>query len=144
VQRLLGVAAVVALAVCLHVSVAAAGVPSGTFAGCPRATLPLPGGVSVYAAAARNVVLRHVRAHHPHLRIAGARADLILLVRDWLPSGWIRSECGATVWRRSLAVGVYFPAMDPQHNPVGHCNDCAHVTYTVSRTRRGWLVWGSY
>ena len=62
----------------------------------------------------------------------------------WLPSGWVRSECGLTVWQRSLAVGVFFPAMNPAQNPVGYCGSCASITFLVARVPRGWLVWGNY
>jgi hypothetical protein len=88
--------------------------------------------------------LRMARAHHWPLKVAGARTTRVLLVRRRLPSGWIRSECGLAVWRRSLAVGVYFPAMDPPHNPVGHCNACASITFLLSKQAGGWSVWGNY
>lgn len=65
-------------------------------------------------------------------------------MRSWLPSGWIKSECGATVWERSLAVAVYLPALDLPHNPVGRCGDCDHLTFIASRVRDGWTVWGVY
>jgi hypothetical protein len=69
---------------------------------------------------------------------------MITLVRHWLPSGWIKRECGPTVWRNSVAVDVYFPRLDKPHNPVGHCNACAHVTFLAALTRGGWTVWGDY
>jgi hypothetical protein len=122
----------------------AAGKPSGTFAGCPHATLPLPNAASAYAGAARAIVLRFVRTHPLRMQTAGARADGVLLVRHWLPSGWVRSECGLRVWQRSLVVGVYYPAMDPPHNPIGHCNACARISFLLSRTPGGWLVWGLF
>ena len=90
------------------------------------------------------VIARMARTEHSRLKVAGARTTRVLLVRHWLPSGWIQSECGLAVWQRSLAVGVYFPAMDPPHNPVGHCNDCASITFLLSKQARGWTVWGNY
>jgi len=123
---------------------ALAGTPAGTIAGCPQSTLPLPGTAVVYVPSARKVVLRYVRAHPKHLKIAGARTNLVLLMRHWLPSGWVKSECGLRVWERSLVVGVHFPAMDPPHNPVGNCSDCAEIRYLLARTPRGWLVWGLF
>jgi hypothetical protein len=123
---------------------ALAGPPSGTFAGCPHGALPLPGPASAYAAATRTVVLRLVHAHPSHAKTAGATTDFVQLVRQWQPSGWIKSECGLRVWNRSLVVGVYYPAMDPPHNPVGRCNDCARIRFILSKTQRGWLVWGFY
>jgi hypothetical protein len=155
VYRLSG-CAVVAAAIALAAGAAALSspqsVPPGTFTGCPRGTLPLPGSPSAYETPARKVVLSFVhttyaqrsRTHRFGLKDAGARADRVTLVRHWLPGGWVKSECGATVWARSFAVHIYFPAMDPPHNPVGHCNACARITFLISRTRRGWLVWGNY
>lgn len=77
-------------------------------------------------------------------QFVGARTTGVSFVRNWLPSGWIKNECGKTVWLRSIAVYVYFPAMDLPHNPIGHCNDCDHMVLITSRTRRGWTVWGIY
>jgi hypothetical protein len=143
--RLLAGAAVLCVAFSLVASEpAAAGKPPGTFAGCPQATLPLPDAASAYAGAARAVVLRFVRAHPLRMKTAGATAGAVQLVRRWLPSGWIKSECGLRVWKRSLVVGVYYPAMDPPHNPIGHCNACARIRFLLSRTASGWLVWGLY
>jgi hypothetical protein len=78
------------------------------------------------------------------MTIAGARARRVLLVRNWLPSGWVKHECGLAVWQRSVVVAVYYPAMDPPRNPIGHCDACATIEFLVSRTRRGWLVWGEF
>jgi hypothetical protein len=143
--RLLAGAAVLCVAFSLVVSEpTAAGKPPGTFAGCPQATLPLPDAASAYADAARTVVLRFVRTHPLQMKTAGATAGAVQLVRHWLPSGWIKSECGLRVWKRSLVVGVYYPAMDPPHNPIGHCNACARIRFLLSKTPNGWLVWGLY
>ena len=68
----------------------------------------------------------------------------VLLVRRWLPSDWIKQECGLTVWRRSVAVAVYFPRLDKPHNPIGHCNACAVLTFIAARTLGGWTVWARY
>jgi hypothetical protein len=145
----------VRLALCALVAAAAAGAgtaapPPGTFAGCPRDTRPLPAGPLVsYAPQLRRAVLEFVHtqflklsAHPPDVR--GARVVQILLVTRWRPSGWIKTECGATVWRRSVAAVVYFPKLDKPHNPIGHCNDCAHITFLAVRTEGGWTVWGDY
>jgi hypothetical protein len=80
----------------------------------------------------------------PLTQLVGARVRLVILVRDWGPSGWIKSECGRKVWRNSVAVDVYFPRLDKPHNPVGHCNACAHLTFLAARTPGGWSVWGRY
>jgi len=69
---------------------------------------------------------------------------MALLTRKWISSGWVKSECGASVWRWSVGVGVYFPASDKPHNPVGRCGDCARITFLVARTRSVWTVWGDY
>jgi hypothetical protein len=143
---------VMAACVCASATGSTAATPSGTFSGCPRHPLPLPASAAAYASDARKAALRFVhgdylrlaRTHHWHLKVAGARTTRVLRVRHWLPSGWIKSECGLAVWRRSLAVGVYFPAMDPPHNPLGHCNDCAGVTFLLSKRASGWTVWGNY
>jgi hypothetical protein len=65
------------------------------------------------------------------------------LVRQWLPSGWIKQECGLTVWRRSIAVAVYFPRLEKPHNPIGDCNACAVLTFIAARTG-DWTVWARY
>jgi hypothetical protein len=56
----------------------------------------------------------------------------------------IKDECGTTVWERSVEVGVYFPAMDLPHNPIGRCNAYDRITLFPSRTSSGWTVWGIY
>ena len=89
-------------------------------------------------------MLRFVQTHPLRMKTAGARAGGVLLVRHWLPSGWVRSECGLRVWQRSLVVGVYYPAMDPPHNPIGHCNACARISFLLSKTPIGWLVRGVF
>ena len=122
-------------------------VPAGTFSGCPRQVLPLLGSAASYAPTVRKVVLRFVattfacRSKTPK-KLVGARTTVVLLVRHWLPSGWIKSECGRTVWERSIAVQVYFPALDLPHNPIGHCNACALTIFIASRISIGWAVWG--
>jgi hypothetical protein len=124
-------------------------VPAGTFSGCPRHVLPLPGSAASYAPTVRKVVLRFVAttfaptSKRPK-KLGGARTTGVLLVRHWFPSGWIKSECGRSVWERSIAVQVYFPALDLPHNPIGHCNDCARLMFVASRTSTGWTVWGEY
>jgi hypothetical protein len=123
--------------------------PYGTFNGCPVGLLPLPSARTSYVAPARRVALRFLkttfasmnRRHHWHLKLADANVRSVVPVPHWLPSGWIRSECGARVWQRSLAVGIWFPAMD-YANPKGSCADCDHVTLLLGRTDRGWVVWG--
>jgi hypothetical protein len=126
------------------------GVPPGTFSGCPHDTRPLPGRpLAAYAPTVRKAVLQFVRTSFVHLfktppKIAGARTTQVFLVTNWLPSGWIKRECGIALWRRSVGVSVYFPAMDPPHNPVGHCNACSHLAFLASRTLGGWTVWGDY
>jgi hypothetical protein len=130
-------------------SAAPQNVPAGTFYGCPHHVLPLPGSAASYASTVRAVVLRFVattfaRRSKTPKQLIGAQTTGVQLVRDWLPSGWIKSECGNAVWQRSIAVFVYFRAMDLPHNPIGHCNDCDHITFITSRTATGWTVWGLY
>jgi hypothetical protein len=49
------------------------------------------------------------------------------------------------LWRNSVAVDVYFPRMDKPHNPIGHCNACAHLTFLAALTRGGGrTIWGDY
>ena len=150
-NRLLTWLAVAALAipVCAAAAAAPQSVPPGTFNGCPHHVLPLPGAAASYAPKVRAVVLQFVattfarRSNKPK-QLIGARTTGVQFVRHWLPSGWIKSECGTAVWQRSIAVFVYFPAMDLPHNPIGHCNDCDHITFITSHTRTGWTVWGLY
>lgn len=124
--------------------------PAGTFTGCPSHTLPLQGAPRSFERTLDSAVLRFVRtsfskfAQTPSSQLAGARVRFVTLVRDWLPSGWIKSECGGAVWRDSVAVDVYFPRLDKPHNPVGHCNACAHLTFLAARGTHGWSVWGRY
>ena len=79
----------------------------------------------------------------PTREFVGARITNVFRVRAWLPSGWIKTECGTLVWRNSVAATVYFPRMDKPHNPVGRSNDCARVSLIAALTRGGWTVWGS-
>jgi len=124
--------------------------PVGTFSGCPRDTRPLLGPLSSFAGPLRMAVLQFVRTsfaklvHSPSSQLVGARVRSVILVRNWLPSGWIKSECGLRVWQNSVAVDLYFPRLDLPHNPVGHCNACAHLTFLAARTSGGWTVWGRY
>ena len=60
---------------------------------------------------------------------------MLLPVRDWLPSGRIKRECGRVVWERSVVVDFDLPAMGP-------CEACAHVVFLLGKTRRGWITWG--
>lgn len=117
-----------------------AATPPGTYHGCPKDVLPLP---AAYAPAADRAAMRFVRAQHS-ADYVGAYVTDTRLVRRWFPSGWIKDECGQRVWERSVVVTVFFPKLDLPHNPVGHCNDCARLTYVAARTARGWTVWGSY
>lgn len=140
---------VVALAACTVAVATPRAVPAGTFNGCPHAVWPLPGPLASYAPTVRVVVGRFVATTLAHRskkpkEFVGARTTGVRLVSGWLPSGWIKAECGRTVWERSVAVSVYFPAMDLPHNPIGRCNDCDHITLITSRTSSGWTVWGIY
>lgn len=112
----------------------------GTYHGCPRSVQPLPAPLASSVPALRADVLAFARAR---VKQRGRVTD-VRLVQNWLPSGWIARECGTAVWRRSVAVSVYFPALDPPHNPIGHCNSCASITFIASRTASGWTVWARY
>jgi len=130
-------------------SAARQSVPAGTFHGCLHHVLRLPGSAASYAPTVRTLVLHFVattfaRRSKTPKQLLGARTTGMQLVRHWLPSGWIKSECGNAVWQRSIAVFVYFPAMDLVHNPIDRCNDCDHITFITSRTPTGWTVWGRY
>jgi hypothetical protein len=126
------------------------GVPVGTFAGCPRRVRPLPEQLARYEATASRVALRFVRtgflkyAQTPAMNLVGARVRRVLPVRNWGPSGWVKTECGLSVWERSVTVLVYFPRLDKPHNPIGHCNACAQLTFLLALTPGGWAVWGRY
>jgi hypothetical protein len=139
--------AVVAAAFLLAGGAAAtAAVPAGTIHGCPHGVRPLP---AAYAAPVSHATLAYVHdlavhGSHPAGWYAGARVTGVLLVRHWFPSGWVKDECGRTVWLRSAGASVYFPAQDMPHNPVGRCNACARIVFLVSLTARGWTVWGTY
>jgi len=123
--------------------------PSATFSGCPRDTRPFPVAADRFERPLRAAVLQFVRTSLPKISktpakdLLGARIRKVVPVRDWLPSGWIKRECGLTVWRDSVAVDVYFPHLDRPRNPVGHCNACAHLTVLTALTRGGWTVWGA-
>jgi hypothetical protein len=127
---------------------AAAGKPPGTFNGCPAGLRALPRN---WQPAARTAALKFLRTsyanwnreRHWRLRLSGAKAGKAFLVRHWLPSGWIRSECGAAVWTRSVGVSFRLPAMEFP-NPKGPCNDCGHVTLLLGFTSNGWITWGNY
>ena len=140
-------AAVAALALCAA-GTSAAGKPAGTFTGCPSGLVAVPAGYAAQARHAATVFLTTTyaawnRERHWKLRLAGAEVGTPLRVTQWLPSGWIKSECGTTVWSRSVAVPIRFPAME-YPNPKGPCNACAHVTFLLGRTAARWVVWGNY
>ena len=148
----LGGLALVVLAATIASSVAAAGAvggkPVGTFNGCPRSlqTLPALWRPQARAEARKFLTTTYAtwnRERHWGLRLAGAEEGPPFLVRHWLPSGWIKTECGQTVWARSVGVTFVFPAME-YPNPKGPCNDCAHVTLLLGKTPTGWLTWGNY
>jgi hypothetical protein len=138
-----------ALAACTVAGATPRAVPAGTVSGCPHNVLPLTAPLTVYAPSVRRAALRFVattlaqRSKNPK-QLVGAKTLQVALVSRWLPSGWIKDECGKTVWERSVEVGVYFPAMDLPHNPIGRCNACDRLTLIASRTPEGWTVWGIY
>ncbi len=139
-------AAFVAALLLAGAAAATAAVPAGTIHGCPHGVKPFP---AVYAPAVSRAALAYVHdlavhGSYPRGWYAGARVIQVFLVRHWLPSGWIKEECGRTVWLRSAGANVYFPGQDPPHNPVGHCNSCSHLVFLVALTARGWTVWGNY
>jgi hypothetical protein len=131
-------------------ALASASVPIGTFAGCPNSPRPLAPRLASYEPQVRAAVLTFVHtgflkyAQSPPSQLADARVTGVILVRHWLPSGWIRTECGAAAWRRSVAVAVYFPHLDKPHNPIGHCDACARLTFIAARVAGGWSVWARY
>ena len=141
-------ASAVALAVCAVALAASQGKPVGTFDGCPVGLLAPP---STYKPAARQAAMvfltttyaRWNKERHWGMKFAGAQVGEPFLVRHWLSSGWIKTECGNEVWQRSVGVNVGFPAME-YPNPKGPCNDCAHVTLLLGKTHRGWVTWGNY
>jgi len=126
------------------------GLPVGTFTGCPQQIRPLPRQLPQYEATVKSTALQFVRtgflkyAQTPATELLGARVRRVLPVRDWGPSGWVKTECGLLVWKRSVTVLVYFRRLDKPHNPIGHCNACAQLTLLLARTDSGWLVWGRY
>src|ERR1700691_105861 len=131
-------------------SATATRVPPGTFDGCPAAITVLSRPASSYTPAVSRVALRFIATtpfrviSSSRAKQVGARVTSVFLVRAWLPSGWVKSECGNVVWRNSLGVTVYYPRLNLPHNPVGRCDACDHVILLASKTRRGWTVWGSY
>jgi hypothetical protein len=142
---LAGVVVAMACAVALG---AAAGKPVGTFNGCPAGLEPVPTTYKSTARDAATVFLRTTyarwdRERHWGIKLAGAQVGRPFLVQHWLPSGWIKSECGTSVWRRSVGVSVSFPAME-YPNPKGPCNACSHVTLLLGKTQHGWATWGNY
>ena len=127
---------------------ATGGKPVGTFSGCPRGLQALPLTWRHEAATGAMTFLTTTyatwnRERHWGLRMAGAQEGAPFLVRRWLPSGWIKSECGQTVWARSVGVTFVFPAMEYPY-PKGPCNACAHVTLLLGKTRNAWVTWGNY
>ena len=128
---------------------ASLGVPAGTFSGCPHDARPLPGPLASYVSAVRRDVLAFVHTSFTHIartprKLIGARITSVFLVRHWLPSGWIKSECGLKIWQRSVGADVYFSKMDLPHNPIVHCSACDRIIFLASLTRGGWTIWGDY
>lgn len=138
----------IALVGCGAALAAGGGKPVGTFAGCPRGLQPLAANWQPTARRAALTFLNTTyatwsRQRHWGLRLAGAKENTPFLVRHWLPSGWIKSECGLVVWKRSVGVTFEFPAME-YPNPRGPCNACAHVTLLFGDTKHGWIAWGNH
>jgi hypothetical protein len=127
------------------------GRPAGTFRGCPSGLVALPASGTSWRPEARQAGLHFLRTtyarwnrqRHWRLRLRGATAGSPLLASRWLPSGWIKSECGATTRQRSVVVPIHLPAME-YPNPIGPCGDCARVTLLLGLTRSGWIAWGQY
>jgi hypothetical protein len=122
--------------------------PVRTFNGCPRGLEALPANWQPQARIEAREFLTTTyatwnRERHWGLRLAGAQEGTPFLVRHWLPSGWIKSECGRIVWARSVGVTFVFPAME-YPNPKGPCNACAHVTLLLGKTPTRWVTWGNY
>ena len=144
------VAVLALLAAATAASQAAAGAPAGTFSGCPRDTRPLSGGIATFTRPLSRAVLQFMHGPFLHItktpasQLVGARVTGMVLVRHWLPSGWIKDECGLTVWRNSVVVDVYYPRLDKPHNPVGHCNSCDQLVFLAARASGGWTIWGDY
>ena len=139
---------VVAAMACSVALGATGGKPVGTFDGCPSALQPVPTAYKTTARHAATIFLTTTYAKWDRerrwgIRLAGAEVGQPFLVRHWLPSGWIKSECGTNVWQRSVGVHVTFPAME-YPNPKGPCNDCSHVTLLLGKTHHGWATWGNY
>ena len=127
---------------------ATGGKPVGTFDGCPTALQPVPTAYKTTARHAATIFLTTTyakwdRERHWAIRLAGAQVGQPFLVQHWLPSGWIKSECGTNVWQRSVGVHVTFPAME-YPNPKGPCNACSHVTLILGKSQYGWTTWGNY
>jgi hypothetical protein len=146
--RPLFIGGAVAATACASALAATQGKPVGTFYGCPVGLQPLS---TTYKPAARRAAIVFLtttyakwnKERHWGMRVAGARVGIPFPVRHWLPSGWIKTECGNQVWQRSVGVGARFPAME-YPNPKGPCNACAHVTLLLGKTHHGWVTWGNY
>lgn len=129
----------------------AAGRPAGTFHGCPDGLVALPASASLWRAQARQAGLHFLRTtyarwdrqRHWRLRLRGATAGRPFLASRWLPSGWIKTECGSTTRGRAVVLPIDLPAMR-YPNPVAPCGDCAGVRLLLGLTRHGWMAWGQY
>lgn len=129
----------------------AAGRPAGTFHGCPSGLVALPTNAARWRTEARQAAQHFLRTtyarwdrqHHWRLRLRGATAGRPFLASRWLPSGWIKTECGSTTRERSVVVPIGLPAMR-YPNPVGPCADCASLRLLLGLTRHGWTAWGQY
>jgi hypothetical protein len=70
-----------------------------------------------------------------HEKLAGPVFRKVLPVRTWVVGAWVKSECGRSVWARSVMVDFDLPAMGP-------CESCAKVVFLLGKTYRGWITWG--
>lgn len=76
------------------------------------------------------------------MRIRGAHVTAVRMASGWLKGGFVKTTCGATTWRRTVAVSVLYPAEFYAHtDDPGPCNSCAGADFLASRTSRGWLIW---
>jgi hypothetical protein len=134
-------AAVAVALVGATVSKAGSGV-SPKLGSCPRGALALsPQDLK----SAERVVFRYATgkwARKAGMRIRGAHVTAVRMAPRWLKGGFVKKQCGATTWRRTVVVSVLYPAEFYAHgDDPGPCSSCAGAEFLASRTRQGWLIW---
>jgi hypothetical protein len=132
-----------ALVVCTFLSTSPASYSRS--ARCPRDPLPI---TNADRPTAKRAVLRYLRRAYRSPALINGKSLMGDLLRGAKLSARLATdpragfrlmpklECGTRVWRRTIIVAAYLPAVARQAG-----TDLAQLTFFVSRQPSGWVVW---